>query len=373
MDAAVAELGQNPRISILAASPWRESRPVGGPADQPLFLNGAIRIETSLNPHELLACLAQIEDRLGRRRQQRWGPRAIDLDLLLYDELILNTPTLVLPHPRMAWRRFVIEPAAEVAGDMLHPTTRWTISRLLEHLNTAPPYVAITGAIAAGKTQLAQRLSAAVSSRLVLEQPDWPLLDAFYTNPSGHAWQTELEFLHHRTRLLADQPASSCSSSTPPHCNGGAFQNDTCWSEKGDSPHLPERPRGCFAQMGTVPFFRRWTVSDFWFDQSAAFARAWLPEEQLPLYMEEYEKSRHKVVRPKLIVLLDSPAERLLDCVRRRGRQCERPLTAVQLDRIRRAVREQVERPDVGPVLHAAGDDPETAFTEVLAAVQGME
>ena len=122
----------------------------------------------------MLACLEQIENRLGRRRTERWGPRTIDLDLLLYDELVLDTPTLVLPHPRMAWRRFVLEPAAEVAGTMLHPTIRWTIARLLEHLNSARPYVAITGPIAAGKTQLAERLAAAISARLMVEQPDGP-------------------------------------------------------------------------------------------------------------------------------------------------------------------------------------------------------
>ena len=202
LDAAVAELGRQPQISIAAVSAWRETAPIGGPPGQTCFLNGALRAETSLGPHELLACLGQIENRLGRLRTDRWGPRTIDLDLLLYDELVLSTPTLVLPHPRMAWRRFVLEPAAEVAGDMLHPTIRWTIAQLLAHLNSAPPYVAITGPIAAGKTQLAQRLAAAISARLLVEQPDWALLDVFYANPSGHGWQTELEFLRQRARLL---------------------------------------------------------------------------------------------------------------------------------------------------------------------------
>ena len=308
-------------------SAWRETAPIGGPPGQASFFNGALRAETSLGPHELLACLGQIENRLGRQRTDRWGPRTIDLDLLLYDELVLSTPTLVLPHPRMAWRRFVLEPAAEVAGAMLHPTIRWTIARLLTHLNSAPPYVAITGPIAAGKTQLAQRLAAAISARLLVEQPDWDLLDVFYANPAGHGWQTELEFLRQRARLLARRRVL-----TP-----------------------------------------NWTVSDFWFDQSAAFARAWLPAEQLPAYLDQYEQLRRDVVRPKLIVLLDAPAEELLARVRGRGRGCERRLTAEQLDRIRQAVREQAGRPELGPVLHAGGDDREAVFAEVLAAVRGME
>ena len=90
-------------------------------------------------------------------------------------------------------------------------------------------------------------------------------------------------------------------------------------------------------------------MSDFWFDQSAAFARAWLPAEQLPAYLEQYEQLRRDVVRPKLIVLLDAPAEELLARVRGRGRGCERRLTAEQLDRIRQAVREQAGRPELGP------------------------
>ena len=293
-------------------------RPIGGPPDKQRFLNGALRAETSLGPHELLACLQQIENRLGRQRAERWGPRTIDLDLLLYDELVLDTPSLVLPHPRMAWRRFVLEPAAEVAGAMLHPTIGWTIARLLEHLNSAPPYVAITGPIAAGKTHLAERLAAAISARLIAEQPDWDRLDAFYADPAGHGWQTELEFLGQRARLLDGTRRRT-------------------WI-RGLSP-------------------LQWTVSDFWFDQSAAFARAWLPEEQLPAFLEQYEQLRRKVVRPKLIVLLDAPADELLARVRRRGRACERRLTAGQLERIRQAVREQAAGRTLGPVLHAAGDD----------------
>jgi deoxyadenosine/deoxycytidine kinase len=178
----------------------------------------------------------------------------------------------------------------------------------------------------------------------LVEQPDWAMLDVFYANPAGHGWQTELEFLRQRAQLLACQPASSCLSPTPPHCNGGAFQDDT-----------------------------HWTVSDFWFDQSAAFARAWLPKEQLPAYLEQYEQLRRDVVRPKLIVLLDSSAEELLAGVCRRGRACERQLTVEQLERIRKALREQAGGPDLGPVLHAGGDGPEAVFAEVLAAVRGME
>jgi deoxyguanosine kinase len=118
---------------------------------------------------------------------------------------------------------------------------------------------------------------------------------------------------------------------------------------------------------------QRWIVSDFWFDQSAAFARAWLPADQLEAYCQHYEQLLPTVMRPKLIVLLDAPGDELLARVRRRGRSCERPLTAESLDRIREEIRKQVGRPDVGPVLRVESEDSEAVFAEVLAAVRGME
>ena len=185
-----ARLAAHPQIHVTAVSSWRETASVGGRLGQPTFLNGALTAETTLPPQDLLALLQQIERDLGRSPGERWGPRPIDLDLLLYDEATLNTPLLELPHPRMAWRRFVIEPAAEVAGAMVHPTTGWTVARLLEHLNTAASYVAITGGIAAGKSHLARRLAEALPARLIAEEPDWPRLDAFYADPAGQGWPT---------------------------------------------------------------------------------------------------------------------------------------------------------------------------------------
>ena len=114
-------------------------------------------------------------------------------------------------------------------------------------------------------------------------------------------------------------------------------------------------------------------MSDFWFDQSAAFARAWLSAERLDEFLAQYEQSRETVVPPRLVVLLDATADRLVDRIHGRGRQCEQRLTAAQLERIRQAVIDQAARPDVGPVLRAGDDNPDAVFAEVLAAVRGME
>jgi 2-amino-4-hydroxy-6-hydroxymethyldihydropteridine diphosphokinase len=329
LEAAVAELRQQGQIAVLAVSRWHETTPIGGSPGQPPFLNGVLRAETTLDAQELLAFLQQVENRLGRCRGERWGPRTIDLDLLLYGTQVSNAPALILPHPRMAWRRFVIEPAAEVAGEMVHPTLHWTIARLLDHLRHARPYVAITGPIGVGKTELAHPLSEAIPARLIAEEPDWNELTAFYGDPKRYAWQTELQFLHQRAELLA--------------------ANAPEWQEPG------------------------WTVSDFWFDQSAAFARVWLSEEQWPAFWEEYERRRRPIMRPKLTVFLDAPPEELLDRIKRRARPCERRLTLPQLERIRQAVRQQTEEADVGPVLRIAGLDAESSLAEVLAAVRAME
>src|SRR5262245_61591647 len=124
LDRAIRQLQATPGIEKVTASSWISSRPIGGPSGQGEFLNGAALVETSLAPAALWSRLQKIETALGRTRAERWSPRTIDLDLLLYDDLVLgpqppaNTVELCIPHPRMAFRRFVLEPAAQVAPDM---------------------------------------------------------------------------------------------------------------------------------------------------------------------------------------------------------------------------------------------------------------
>jgi 2-amino-4-hydroxy-6-hydroxymethyldihydropteridine diphosphokinase len=110
---AVALLAEADRIDVLAVSQLRETEPVGV-VDQPPFLNGAVQVETTLVPRVLLDALLEIERALGRVREERWGPRTVDLDLLVYGGMTVDEPGLRVPHPRLHERRFALEPLAEL-------------------------------------------------------------------------------------------------------------------------------------------------------------------------------------------------------------------------------------------------------------------
>lgn len=327
---AIARLRQEPDVVLVATSGFFSTRPAGGPTGQPDYLNAAAVLETGLAPQALLERLLAIERELGRRRGERWGARPIDLDLLLFDREQLTTERLELPHPRMAWRRFVLEPAAEIAADWIHPPTGWSIARLLEHLNTTPRYVAVAGAIAAGKTELAGAVAGANRAEPIFESLSERRLRGFNADPAGTAWPTEIEFLRDRARLLDVA--------------------DRRWSATG-----------------------RWAVSDFWFDQSAAFAEVWLAADRQEEFRRLWREARRGVVRPRLIVLLEAPAAVLHERMLSRGRPYERTVRADALARIQDAIVAAAAWPDQGPVLRLRSGAREGMREEVLAAMEAME
>jgi len=135
LEAALDALRAHPQIAVTAVSSFLETEPVGGPPGQGKFLNAAAKIETDLSPAALLEGLKRIERAIGRTPGPRWGPREIDLDILLYGEEILETGTLVIPHPRLRERRFVLAPLAEIAPEARDPVTGLSVRALLEKMS----------------------------------------------------------------------------------------------------------------------------------------------------------------------------------------------------------------------------------------------
>ena len=135
LEAAIRALSEVSGVVVERVSSFYDTEPIGGPAGQGLYLNAALALETTLDPFELLHLLHEIEDRFGRMRTIRWGPRTLDLDLLLYEDRMIDTPELSVPHPRLTSRRFVLEPLAEIAPFAVEPVSKRTISELLRDLD----------------------------------------------------------------------------------------------------------------------------------------------------------------------------------------------------------------------------------------------
>ena len=120
-------LEQTANIQTVRLSPFYETEPVGGPEGQPMYINAAGIIQTTLPPVELFNTLQKIESDFGRVRSERWEARTLDIDILLYENQIVELPTLIIPHTEMLHRQFVLTPANDIAGDWIHPLTKKTI------------------------------------------------------------------------------------------------------------------------------------------------------------------------------------------------------------------------------------------------------
>ncbi len=322
-------LNRQQGVQVLSRSRWHQTTPIGGPENQDDYLNGALLVETSLSPPELLRTTQRLENELGRQRRQRWGPRTIDLDLLIYDQVRMRTPELEIPHPRMAFRRFVLEPASEVAPDLVHPSTGWTVERLLENLDRPGDYIALTGALSTGKTTVARCVAEQLDGVFVAEEVDCELLQRYYNDPRAADRDTEFKILATRARLL----------------------NRSKWEAES-----------------------RWIVSDFWIEQSLALGRIRLDQPTLERLSLIYSEMYRGLLSPKLLVVLEAnDPDVLLERVRQGGRSFESSLDCSWLHSWNREILAQAENSDLGPVLRLDWESAEDASKEVIAAARAMQ
>jgi 2-amino-4-hydroxy-6-hydroxymethyldihydropteridine diphosphokinase len=271
LDAALARLAEAEGVVVRAISSYHETRAVGGPSGQSNYLNAVASVETMLNPQRLLGTLQAIEVRAGRERSIRWGERTLDLDLLLFGDQILDTPELTVPHPRMAVRRFVLAPLAEIAPAAVDPLTGRTVADLLANLDRRPSYVALLDRTIAGGFPLFDRLVEALSAQAIcrgelgfgryLQELGLSGISALLAKP---------ELLDLVVRLMVVDRWSG--------------------SEERD----------------------RWLVSDFWFDQfflSLDTLRTSRP--RFPLFRERFLEARSQVIAPTFVVALPEQVRRL--------------------------------------------------------------
>ncbi len=297
---------------------------------QSAFLNAAVLVETSLTPDELLDEAGRIERDLGRQREERWGPRPIDLDLLLFGELVVATNRLQLPHPRMAWRRFVLLPAVEVAPAMRHPRIGWTVEQLLNHLDTATAYLAVAGPAGAGKAELARAAVTRLGGGLITDPVSLDCRRTGLGKSYGFELDTEIEFAKRRAAAVD--------------------VNSPVWSER-------------------CPLW----ISDFWVGQSALTILALSEESRRGVLLEHWRDVTRQACTPKLTILLDTPAQWCAKRLVSRGLPEPDAPELRDINAGRETAFEQTSQPGFGPVLVVDGQRPTDALEELTAAALAMD
>ena len=277
------------------------------------FYNICIGVSTYLQPENLLKKLLGIENKYGRQRKKTNGysDRKIDIDILLFDNEIIFSKEVTIPHPRMLERKFVLVPLVEIAKNTLHPIEKKQLVSCLNNCSDASliekisaklirpipltekyNYIAIEGNIGAGKTSLAKLMSDEFNAKVVLERfADNAFLPKFYNDKERFAFPLEMSFLADRYQQLIDD-------------------------------------------LAQFDLFKNLIVSDYYIFKSLIFAQVTLQKEEYTLYRKIFDIMYREISKPDLYIYLYQNTNRLLDNIKKRGRDYEQNIEASYLQKI---------------------------------------
>ena len=299
--------------SILAIAKVYSTPALGFEGDH--FFNTCLLLQTTQDAQTVIKTLLEIEKRLGRERTNTSGyeSRTIDLDVLFFNDEQITSEALMVPHPKMHERRFVLQPLADIASKFCHPAFKKSIAELLtacpDKSTLAPAnvwikhpikkyelskfnYIAIEGNIGAGKTSLATMISEDFNAKLILERfADNPFLPRFYEDQQRYAFTLEMSFLADRYQQISDD-------------------------------------------LSQLDLFRDFIVSDYDIYKSLIFSKITLPEDEFKLYRKLFYLMYKDIAKPELYVYLYQNTERLQENIKKRGRDYEQNIENAYLEKI---------------------------------------
>ncbi len=278
------------------------------------FYNCVLLLHTAKSPETILSLVLAVEAQMGRIRTTETGyqKRGIDIDIIAFNDAVVCSEQLQIPHPQMHQRLFVLQPMCDLQWDWKHPILQKSVHELLDLstdtgrcfcLQTLPlptvnlnlqqlNYVAIEGNIGAGKTTLALKIAEDFNAKMVLERfADNPFLPKFYEDQSRYAFPLEMSFLADRYQQLTDD-------------------------------------------LAQFDLFKDFVVADYHIFKSLIFAKVTLPEDEFRLYKTMFDIIYKEMPKPDLYVYLYQNTDRLLDNIKKRGRTYEQQIPAVYLEKI---------------------------------------
>jgi 2-amino-4-hydroxy-6-hydroxymethyldihydropteridine diphosphokinase len=277
------------------------------------FYNICLKATTYFSPEKLINTLLNIETELGRKRKEssEYIDRNIDIDILLFEDDIIFTETLTVPHPKMLERKFVLVPLVEIANTTYHPIEKQLLTICLQNCNDSSEitlindqlknpkhisekynYIALEGNIGAGKTTLSKMMSDEFNAKIVLERfADNPFLPKFYEDKERFAFPLEMSFLADRYQQLSDD-------------------------------------------LAQLDLFKNLIVSDYYIFKSLIFAQITLQKDEYLLYRKMFDLMYKEITKPDLYVYLYQNTDRLLENIKKRGREYEQNIEAGYLQKI---------------------------------------